>query len=110
MVVGNLAVLAVEAIEGTDEAIRRGGALGKGCACVVKVAKPAQDPRFDVPVVGPDTLATLIASQVSALVVEAGKTLIFDREETLRLADEAGITVIGVTPEFLEAQASEVSK
>ncbi len=104
VVVGHRAVLAVEAIEGTDEAIRRGGALGNGCACVVKVAKPSQDPRFDVPAVGPDTVATLIESEVSALVVEAGTTLIFEREETLRRADEAGIAVLGVTPAFLEAQ------
>lgn len=96
VVVGDAAVLAVEAIEGTDEAIRRGGKLGMGCATVVKVAKPDQDMRFDVPAVGPDTVRVLIESGVSVLAVEAGKTLLFEREEMIRLADEAGIVLMGV--------------
>jgi len=101
LVVGNLAVLAVEAIEGTDAAIRRGGSLGKGCACAVKIAKPNQDFRFDVPAIGPETIEVLSDSGVFALAVEAGKTLVLGREETLRRANEAGIAIVGVTPKFL---------
>jgi len=101
VVVGNMAVLAVEAIEGTDAAIRRGGGLGRGCACVVKLAKPHQDLRFDVPAIGPETIEALSESGVYALAVEAGKTLVLGREETLRRANEAGIAIVGVTPKFL---------
>lgn len=94
VVVKNLAVMAVEAIEGTDACIRRGGKLcGKG-AVVAKVAKPKQDMRFDVPSVGPDTLRAMIDARASALVMEAGKTLLVAREETLALADEHHITVV----------------
>ncbi|PIU58095.1 MAG: hypothetical protein COS89_02150, partial [Deltaproteobacteria bacterium CG07_land_8_20_14_0_80_38_7] len=78
IVVQDQAVLAVEAIEGTDEAIARGGSLGSGKAAVIKVAKPAQDLRFDVPAVGPDTLETMHANGCTLLAVEAGKTLIID--------------------------------
>jgi DUF1009 family protein len=104
VVVGNSAVLAVEAIEGTDEAIRRGGRLGMGCAAVVKVAKPDQDLRFDVPAVGPDTVRVLIESGASVLAVEAGKTLLFEREEMMRLADGSGIAVMGIGPEWVSSQ------
>jgi len=100
LVVGNTAVLAVEAIEGTDEAIRRGGRLGPGCAVVVKVAKPDQDMRFDVPAVGPDTVRVLVESGVSLLAIEAGKTLLFEQDEMIRLADEAGIAVMGIGSAF----------
>jgi len=95
IVVQDLAVLAVEAIEGTDEAIARGGSLGSGKAAVVKVAKPAQDLRFDVPAVGPDTLECMHANGCSLLAVEAGKTLIIERARFSELADRYGISVYG---------------
>lgn len=97
-VVRRQVVTALEAIEGTDEAIRRGGRLaGKG-AVVVKVCKPGQDLRFDLPSVGPGTIATMREVEAKVLAVEAGKTLIFDREEMITLADKAGIAVWGTAP------------
>jgi len=96
VVVERGAVLAVEAIEGTDAAIRRGGELGSGDAIVVKVAKPAQDPRFDVPAVGPDTIRAMAASGCRWLALEAGWVLLLDREEMLQEAKKAGISIIGV--------------
>jgi DUF1009 family protein len=95
VVVKNGVVLAVEAVEGTNEAIRRAGTFSTG-ARVVKVAKPAQDPRFDVPAVGPGTLAALLDAKASALAVEAGATIVLDREVLLRGADAHGIAVVGV--------------
>lgn len=96
VVVEARAVMALEAIEGTDEAIRRGTSLGRGGACVVKVAKPQQDARFDVPAVGLDTVRALAAGRGALLAVEAGRTLLLQREEMLREADAAGIAVLGV--------------
>jgi len=95
VVVKDRAVLAVEAIEGTDAAIRRGGALAAG-ASVVKVAKPEQDPRFDVPAIGPDTVATLSEAGIAALAFEAGATLVLERDELVRVADAHGIAIAGV--------------
>ena len=82
-------------MEGTDATIRRAGELAKGKLTVVKVAKPDQDMRFDVPVVGIPTIETMIAAGATCLSVTAGKTLIFDRDEMLALADKNGICVIG---------------
>jgi DUF1009 family protein len=90
------AVLAVEAIEGTDEAILRAGSLASGGFVLVKVSKPRQDPRFDVPAVGPDTIRNMKKAGGRILVVEADCTLILGVEENLALADREGITVIGV--------------
>jgi hypothetical protein len=90
------AVLALEAIEGTDAAIARGCALGARGACAVKVAKPDQDPRFDVPAVGLDTVRALAAGGGAVLAVEAGRTLLLQREPMLAEADRAGIAVLGV--------------
>ncbi len=95
LVVQQGAVLAVEAIEGTDEAIRRGGALGSGKATVVKVAKPAQDPRFDVPAIGPDTLRCMRQAGCRAIAVQAGCTLLIERQALAALADEYRITIYG---------------
>lgn len=87
-------VIAVEAMEGTDETILRAGGLVKGGFVVVKVARPKQDMRFDVPLVGLETLKTLIKSGASALALEADKTLIMDREDMIKLADENGIAIV----------------
>jgi DUF1009 family protein len=94
VVVKNGAVMAVEAIEGTDACIRRGGALGRGGVTVAKTAKPNQDVRFDVPGIGPDTLQAMIEVGAVALVMEAGKTLLIDRDQVLALADQHGITIV----------------
>jgi hypothetical protein len=96
VVVKNRAVMAVEAIEGTDETIRRGGRLAGRDAVVVKVSKPRQDMRFDVPVVGLDTLASMKEVGAGTLAVEAGKCIIVDRDRFLREADRAGIAVTGI--------------
>jgi DUF1009 family protein len=96
LVVKQRAVLAVEAIEGTDAAIRRGGALAGRGACVLKVWKPGQDPRFDAPTVGLDTLTALVETGASLLAVEAGRTLVLDRDEVVRRADAHGIALVGV--------------
>lgn len=84
VVVRNGTVLAVEAFEGTNEAIKRGGALGKGGATMVKVSKPNQDLRFDVPVVGPETITTASEAGVDVIAVESGMTLILDQSEVFR--------------------------
>ena len=99
IVVRQKAVLAVEAMEGTDETIRRGGALGGGRAVVIKVAKPGQDLRFDLPSVGLATVETMAGAGCTALVLEAGQTLTFDREETVALADEKGIAIVALKEE-----------
>jgi len=93
VVVAGGSVLAVEAIDGTDETIIRGGKLSKGTAVAVKVCKPAQDFRFDIPAVGVQTIDTMHRSGVKVLAVEAGKTVVFDREEMIALADRLGISV-----------------
>ncbi|KPK88628.1 MAG: hypothetical protein AMJ94_14520 [Deltaproteobacteria bacterium SM23_61] len=96
IVVKDQMVLAVEAIEGTDETIRRGSQLGKGDVTVIKVCKPNQDRRLDLPVIGPTTVQTLEEAGATALVVEAGKTIVADKGEAIRLADEKGICLIGM--------------
>ncbi len=89
-------IIAVEAIEGTDRMIERAGQLcRKGGFVLVKVAKPDQDMRFDVPTIGPQTIRNMHAARGGCIVVEAGKTLVVERQETLRLADEHGIAVVG---------------
>ncbi len=89
------AVLAVEAIEGTDECIRRAGRYAEGFT-VAKTSKPKQDIRFDVPVIGIRTLEALKESKAAVLAVEAGKTLFFDKEEFLKGAESAGLVIQGV--------------
>ena len=89
------AVLAVEAIEGTDAAIRRAGELcPTGGFVVVKVAKPDQDMRFDVPTVGPSTVQSIQAAGGKVLAIEADKTIVIDEADTIRQADEAGIAIV----------------
>lgn len=97
VVVRDCTVAAVEAIEGTDATVRRGGQLVKEKAVVVKVKKPGQDFRFDLPATGIETIRTLESVSGSVLAVEAGQALLFDREETIAAADKAGIVVVGVT-------------
>lgn len=95
VVVRDLTVLAVEAIEGTDAAIKRGGALGRKQAVVVKTKKPGQDFRFDLPAIGPTTIASMVEAQAAVLAVEAGQSLLFDCQEVVRQADKAGIVIVG---------------
>lgn len=92
-------VLAVEAFEGTDACLRRGGALGQGGAVAVKVTKPNQDMRFDIPCIGPETIAALRKSGISAMAIEAGRTLLLAREEILSAADAAKIALEAVDGE-----------
>ena len=96
VVVKDRAVLAVEAIEGTDDAIRRAGAIAAG-ACAVKVAKPSQDPRFDVPTIGPGTVAVLAEARIAVLAIEAGATVVLERDAVVREADRHGIAIVAVT-------------
>jgi DUF1009 family protein len=89
-------VIAVEAIEGTAEMVKRAGQFCKaGGWTLIKTAKPAQDMRFDVPCVGPQTIRDLAAGGGKCLVVEAGKTLVIDKPQTLALADELGGCIVG---------------
>ena len=97
VVVRDCTVLAVEAIEGTDAAILRGGMLAKEKAVVVKVKKPGQDFRFDLPATGLTTIKTLQQVKGSVLAVEAGQSLLFDREKMVEEANRSGIVVVGVT-------------
>jgi len=90
------AVLAIESIEGTDEAIKRGAKYGKDGIVVVKVSKPDQDMRFDVPIIGPDTIKLLKELKAACIAIEAKKTLIIDKEETIKLADESNITIVAL--------------
>jgi hypothetical protein len=95
IVVRASACVAIEAMEGTDAAIRRAGGLANGKLTVVKVAKPDQDMRFDVPVVGVPTVNVMMEAGATCLSVTAGKTLIFDREEMFSLANRNGISIVG---------------
>jgi len=96
IVVGGGSVLAVEAIDGTDATILRGGRLGKGNAVVVKVSKPNQDLRFDVPAVGTGTIRTMIEAGAAVLVIEAGRTGVFEKQEMIHLADKRGIAIVAM--------------
>ena len=96
VVVKDLAVMALEAIEGTDACIRRGGQLARGGAVVAKVAKPQQDKRFDVPAVGRTTIESMIEAGAKALVIEAGQTLLVEKEQVLQLAEANGITIVAM--------------
>ena len=89
-------VLAVEGFEGTNAAILRGGELGRGDATIVKVSKPGQDLRFDVPVIGPATLETAHSVGIHGIGVESGQTLLLEREKTLSLASEKRISLFGL--------------
>jgi hypothetical protein len=96
VVVRDRTVLAVEAIEGTDATIQRGGSLGKEQAVVVKVKKPGQDFRFDLPAIGIKTIESMKQVKAAVLAVEAGQALLFDGESVIEQADRAGLVVVGV--------------
>lgn len=98
VVVKDRAAVALEAMEGTDEVIRRAGRIAGPGTSVVKVAKPGQDMRFDVPVVGQGTLRAMGEARAAVLAVEAGKTLLLDRASFLAAAEEQGIAVWGLPP------------
>ncbi len=95
VVVKNRVVVSVEAVEGTDEAIIRGGKLGGKGAVVIKRTKPQQDLRFDLPAIGPQTIQTMVSVQATVLAIEAWRTVIIDREDVLSQANEAGISIVG---------------
>lgn len=96
VVVKSQSVVAVEAMEGTDAAIERAGALAGPGIVVVKVSKPMQDRRFDVPVLGLTTIEKLVKAKGAALAFSGGETLFFDEKESIALAEANGITIIGV--------------
>lgn len=95
IVVKDRAVVAVEAMEGTDAVIRRAGEIAGAGTRIVKVAKPKQDMRFDVPVVGVATIEMMKAAGATAMSIDAGKTLVMDGEKFFDAADAAGIAIVG---------------
>ncbi len=98
IVIRDRACVAIEAMEGTDAVVRRAGQLVRGRLTVVKIAKPDQDMRFDVPVVGIPTIESMIESGATCLCLTAGKTLMFDREEMIKLANKHKIAIVAVEP------------
>lgn len=96
VVVKNGTVLAVEAFEGTNEAVKRGGALGKGRSTMVKVSKPGQDMRFDVPVIGPDTITVAAEAGVDVIAVEAGRTLLLDMDEVTARCERLKVALLAI--------------
>ena len=99
VVVKNQAVMAIEAIEGTDECIRRAGTLCKGGFTVVKVAKPNQDMRFDVPTIGVGTIETIAEAGGNILAVEADQTIILEQAETIAAAEKLGVSIFAFDQE-----------
>lgn len=94
--VKNKAIVAVEALEGTDNLIKRAGRIAQEGITVAKVSKPKQDMRFDIPVVGLNTVKNLIKVKARCLAIEAGKTLFIDKAESIQLADKKGIAIVAV--------------
>ena len=110
VVVSDRACVAVEAMEGTDETIARAAQYADGKPLVVvKVSKPKQDMRFDVPVVGVPTVEVMKRARATALSIDAERTLLFDRAKLLELADAAGIAIQAVAPPAIEEPKSEFS-
>jgi hypothetical protein len=104
VVVKDGCVLAVEAIDGTDATIERAGRIAAG-GCVIKVAWPGQDPRFDLPAIGPQTVRIAIAARAAALAFEAGRTVVLDRAAVVEAADAHDIALLGVAISEAEASA-----
>lgn len=96
VVIKDKMIMAVEAIEGTDKCIRRGAKLAKKDACIIKVAKPKQDKRFDIPAIGLKTLKTMNRVHAKLIAVEANETIIVDQEKTVAYADKHGIVIMAV--------------
>ena len=96
VVIKDKMIMAVEAIEGTDKCIRRGCKLAKKNACIIKVAKPNQDKRFDIPAIGLRTLKTMRRYDAKLIAVEANETIIADQEKTIQYADKHGIVIMAV--------------
>ncbi|MCK5215333.1 MAG: UDP-2,3-diacylglucosamine diphosphatase LpxI [Candidatus Omnitrophica bacterium] len=94
VVVKEKAIVAIEAMEGTDRCIIRGGQIARGGGVVVKMSKPDQDNRFDVPVMGPRTIKNMIKSQAGLLAIEAGKTIVIDRDACVKLANRNNICIV----------------
>lgn len=90
------AIVAVEALEGTDNLIRRAGLITRGGATIVKVSKPKQDLRFDIPVVGLNTVKNLVKARARCLAFEADKTLFIDKKQSVQLAEKKGISIVAV--------------
>lgn len=97
VVVKDRVIVAVEAVEGTDGAVRRGGELAREGAVVVKRCKPQQDLRFDLPAVGPRTIEVMETVKATVLALEAGRGILLDRDETIAKANRAGIAIVGLT-------------
>jgi DUF1009 family protein len=95
VVVKNGTVLALEGLEGTNEAIKRGGKLAREGAVVIKVAKPNHDMRFDVPVIGVETIRVASDAHIRVIAVEAGKTLLLERDAIIDLARAGGVSIVG---------------
>jgi DUF1009 family protein len=104
VVIKSGSVLAVEAIDGTDSTIERGGRLGAGKAVVVKICKPHQDTRFDIPAVGLQTIEIMHAVQIKTLAIEAGRVVVFDRQEMIERADAYKMAIVALQDKNLEAQ------
>jgi DUF1009 family protein len=95
IVIKNKSIMAIEAIEGTTEAIRRGVSISKE-AVIVKTSKKNQDPRFDIATVGIETIKVMIEGKASCLAIKAGRTFLVDKDETVKMADKAGISIVVV--------------
>src|SRR5207244_2429993 len=95
VIVKNGIVLAIEGFDGTNETIRRGGALGRAGAVMIKVAKPKQDMRFDVPVIGRETISVAAEAKIRVIAVEAGRTLLLEKENMIVAAQSANISMLG---------------
>jgi len=107
VIVQDTAVIAVEAIEGTDQCIRRAGSLCKrGNLVVIKVAKPRQDMRFDVPTVGVQTLQTMQEAGARVLAIESGMTILLDEPEVLALAERLGIAIVSLKSEEIQLRVA----
>ena len=94
VIIKNGTIVAVEALEGTNEAIKRGGTLAREGAVMVKVAKPNQDMRFDVPVIGVETIRVAAEAKLRVIAVEAGKTLLLERDAIIALANRSNISIV----------------
>jgi len=95
VIVKNGTVLAVEAFEGTNAAVQRGGHLGRKGAVMIKVAKPNQDARFDLPVIGTETVRVAAAAQIRVIAIEAGRTLLLDKAAVIALAADSNVSLLG---------------